>query len=269
DHEGGLVNRLKTKYGFPHFPSAEYLGRLNNLDSTKWHTDNAAYTQSRMGINLNYAPVVDVKNPNCPVLGARERCFSEKTDIISRHAEQVVLCHNYFNIATTLKHFPGHGNSLADSHFGVADVSRTWKPEELEPYRYMINKGLADAVLIAHVVNERLDKQKRPATLSAPVITGLLRDSLGFSGVVFTDDMQMEAISKQYGFEESIELAINAGVDVLMFSNNIRGAGNRTPSEVHAIIKKLVQKGKIGLERIEESWQRIMQLKRSKKIVNQ
>jgi beta-N-acetylhexosaminidase len=269
DHEGGLVNRLKTKYGFPDFPSAEYLGRLNNPDSTKWYCDDAAFTQSRLGINLNYAPVVDVKNVNCPVLGARERCFSENTDIISQQAEEVVKSHNYFGVATTLKHFPGHGNSTTDSHFGVADVSRTWKPEELEPYRVLLKKGLVNAVLTAHIVNDKLDGRKLPATLSDRMINGLLRDSLGFQGVVFSDDMQMQAISSHYGFEESIELAINAGIDVLMFSNNILGVGKREPAEVHAIVKKLVQNGKISLERINLSYRRIMQLKAEKHIDNQ
>ena len=269
DHEGGLVNRLKTKYGFPDFPSAEYMGRMDNPDTTKWHCDNAAYTLSRLGFNLNYAPVVDVKHANCPVLGARERCFSEKIDVINRNAEQLIFSHNYFNIATTLKHFPGHGSSTTDSHLGIADVSKTWKKEELEPYRYLMGKGLSDAVLTAHIVNEQLDSRKLPATLSDRVINGLLRDSLGFGGVVFSDDMQMQAISSHFGFEESIEMAINAGVDVLMFSNNIQGVGQRTPSEVHAIIKKLVKNGKISPERIDQAFRRIMALKTAKHIDNQ
>lgn len=269
DQEGGLVNRLKPEFGFPPLPSAESVGRVDSLRWSKWVYDNAAYTMSRLGINLNYAPVLDVKHADCPVLGARERCFSADTAVIDRHAEQMILSHRYFDIATTVKHFPGHGSSTTDSHFGVADVSRTWKPEELQPYRYLLGKNLVDAVLTAHIVNEKLDASKLPATLSAKIINGLLRDSLGFRGVVFSDDMQMEAISSHYGFEESIELAINAGVDVLMFSNNIQGVGKRTPSEVHAIIKKLVQKGKITPEQINLSFQRIMALKRVKMIENQ
>lgn len=267
DQEGGLVNRLKPELGFPPMPSAESVGNRDSIGWSKWVYDNAAYTMSRLGINLNYAPVVDVLNRNCPVLGARERCFSADTAVIDRHAEQMILSHRYFDIATTVKHFPGHGSSTADSHFGVADVSRTWKPEELQPYRYLLGKNLADAVLTAHIVNEKLDASKLPSTLSGKIINGLLRDSLGFRGVVFSDDMQMQAISSHYGFEESIELAVNAGVDVLMFSNNIQGVGKRTPSEVHALIKKLVQKGKISPERIDLSFQRIMALKRARKII--
>lgn len=267
DQEGGLVNRLKPELGFPPLPSAESVGRRDSIRWSKWVYDNATYTMSRLGINLNYAPVLDIKHADCPVMGARERCFSADTAVIDRHAEQMILSHRYFDIATTVKHFPGHGSSTTDSHFGVADVSKTWKKEELQPYRYLLDKNLVDAVLTAHIVNEKLDASKLPATLSGKIINGLLRDSLGFQGVVFSDDMQMQAISSHYGFEESIELAVNAGVDVLMFSNNIQGAGKRTPSEVHAIIKKLVQKGKISPERIDLSYQRIMALKRARKII--
>jgi beta-N-acetylhexosaminidase len=269
DHEGGLVNRLKPKYGFLPFPSAEYLGRINNPDTTKWYCDNAAFTLSRLGINLNYGPVVDVKNPSCPVLGARERCYSEDINVINRNAEQMVQSHQYFNIITTLKHFPGHGSSTTDSHLGIADVSRTWQQRELIPYRYLIGRGYADAIVTAHIVNEQLDSRKLPATLSDRIIKVLLRDTLGFKGLVISDDMQMQAISSHYGFNESIEMAVNAGVDVLMFSNNIQGVGKRTPTEVHGIIKKLVEKGRISRERINTSYNRIMQLKSSKHIDNQ
>lgn len=267
DHEGGLVNRLKPELGFLSLPSAEAVGHRDSLGFSKWVYDNAAFTLSRLGINLNYAPVLDVKHANCPVLGARERCFSDKTGVINRHAEQMILSHSYFDVATTVKHFPGHGSSTTDSHLGVADVSKTWKKEELNPYRYLLEKGIVDAVLTAHIVNDKLDASKLPATLSVKIINGLLRDSLGFQGVVFSDDMQMQAISSHYGFEKSIELAINAGVDVLMFSNNISGVGKASPSQVHAIIKKLVQKGKISVERIDLSYRRIMALKRAKKII--
>lgn len=266
DHEGGLVNRLKTKYGFPSFPSAEFLGRLDNADSTKWYADNAAYTLSRLGINLNYAPVLDVKNANNPVLGSRERCYSTDIMNIVRQAGRTILSHDYFNVGTVVKHFPGHGNSTTDSHLGLTDVSRTWQPRELLPYKVLIDSGLVDAVMTAHIVNTQLDASKLPGTLSKKMITGLLRDSLGFKGVVFTDDMQMRAISDQYGFEDAIRKSIEAGVDVLMFSNNIQGVGETSPTEVHRIIKKLVQKGLISEARINASYNRIMELKSKKDI---
>ncbi|RYF85924.1 MAG: glycoside hydrolase family 3 protein [Chitinophagaceae bacterium] len=134
--EGGIVNRLKTKYGFPPMPSAQYLGDLNNPDSTKWYADNTAFTLSRLGINVNFAPVVDIYQADNPVLGSRQRTYSDNIDVIIQQAAEVIRSHDYFNVATALKHFPGHGSSTTDSHLGLTDVSATWKKEELKKTHY-------------------------------------------------------------------------------------------------------------------------------------
>jgi len=259
--EGGIVNRLKTKYGFPPMPSASYLGALNNFDSTKYYADNIAFTLSRLGININFAPVVDVYSATNPVLGSRERTFSADPDIITRHAEQTILSHNYFNVATVLKHFPGHGSSSKDTHLELTDVSKTWKNEELKPYENLLKKGLVKAIMTAHIVNTQLDKDSLPATLSKKIITDLLRKQLKFDGVVFSDDMQMKAISAEYGLKESIENAINAGVDVLLFSGNIPGQSPLKGSDLVNIILELIKENRVSSTSIETSYQRIMQLK--------
>jgi beta-N-acetylhexosaminidase len=259
--EGGIVNRLKPKYGFPIMPSAEYLGKLNNLDSTKYYADNIAFTLSRLGINLNFAPVVDVYSATNPVLGSRERTYSADPDIIIKHAEQTILSHNYFKVATVLKHFPGHGSSTTDTHLELTDVSKTWKRDELKPYKALMKKGLVQAVMTAHIVNTQLDKDSMPATLSKNIITGLLRNELHFDGVVFSDDMQMKAISAEYGLKEAVEKAINAGVDVLLFSGNIPGQSQLTGSDIVSIILQLIIEGKVSVKNIEASYQRIMKLK--------
>lgn len=261
DQEGGLVNRLPVSLGFPAMPSAFYLGSKNDRNLTKYYSDNIAFTLSRLGINLNYAPVLDLHNESCPVMGARQRCFSDNPNTVADHASIVIGSHEYFRVHTVLKHFPGHGNSTTDSHFGVTDVTTTWKWEELMPYAALIRDNKAGAIMTAHIVNGKLDKSKLPATLSKPVITGLLRDSLSFEGVIFSDDMLMQAISSQYGLTESIQLAIEAGVDVLMFSNNIKGVQAYSPVNVHHLIKQLVIKGKISSERIDASFRRIMAMK--------
>jgi beta-N-acetylhexosaminidase len=264
DQEGGLVNRLKTKYGFPESRSATYLGNLNNLDSTKFYADNTAYILSRLGFNVNFAPVVDITAKTNPVLGALDRTYSENPEVITQHALQVIRSHQYFGVHPVLKHFPGHGSSRTDSHLGVTDVSKYWKAIELIPYKNILGSGLCHAVMTAHIINEQLDKSKLPATLSPKVINEQLRKNLQFEGVVFSDDMQMHAISKQYGLAQSIKLAIQAGVDVLVFSNNIKGADNRTAEEIHGTIKQLVNSGQISPERIDQSYQRIMRLKARK-----
>lgn len=260
--EGGWVNRLKTKYGFPPMPSAQYLGSLDNLDSTKYYADNIAFTLSRLGINVNFAPVVDVYMPLNPVLGSRERTFSKQNAIIIKHAKQVILSHDYFGVTTVLKHFPGHGSSTTDSHLGLTDVTNTWQKEELQPYRELIKKGYVKAIMTAHIVNEKLDSKKLPATLSKKMITGLLRKELKFNGVIFSDDMNMKAISAEYGLKEAIEKTINAGVDVLLFSGNIPGVTASGATTIVDIVIELVKEGKILPERINTSYRRIIQLKR-------
>lgn len=261
DQEGGKVNRLRPELGFPNMPSAFWLGNLNQQDSTFHYGKVIAATLQQLGINLNYAPVLDVHRAECPVLGARERCFSANVQQVANHAGWMVDAHHAYNVKTVLKHFPGHGSSLADSHLGVADVTRTWQASELFPYQQLIRDNKADAIMTAHIVNGQLEPSLLPATLSKKIMTGLLRDSLGFKGVIFSDDMQMKAISEQYKLEESIYLALEAGVDVLMFSNNIPGVKDYAPDNIHRIVKQLVLSGKIAPERIDASYQRVMALK--------
>ena len=125
----------------------------------------------------------------------------------------------------------------------------------------MIAAGTMDAVMTSHIVNFKLDPRGYPGTLSSRMIDSLLRKQFHYNGVVFSDDMQMQAIAKQYGLEETVKLAINAGVDILCFSNNIQGSENRSVNRVHGIIRALVESGQIKRERIVESFDRIMKLK--------
>jgi beta-N-acetylhexosaminidase len=173
-----------------------------------------------------------------------------------------IAAHHQQGVLTTLKHFPGHGSSRSDSHLGFTDVSDTWTRNELEPYARIIEAGQADAVMTAHVFNTRLDKQY-PATLSSATINGLLRGELGFDGVVISDDMQMAAITAHYGFETAIRKALEAGVDILVFGNNLRYDEEIVPRAI-AVIRKLVDTGVVSEARIDQSWQRIMRLKKLK-----
>lgn len=262
DEEGGRVNRLKPKYGFPETRRASELGRLNNLDTTAFYAHNTASTLKELGFNVNYAPDVDVAiNPDNPVIAKLGRSYSDDPKVVYAHAGTVVDVHRQSQVITVLKHFPGHGSSRNDSHLGVADVSDTWVFSELMPYKWLIDSGKVDAIMTAHIVNQHLDPNKIPATLSPYIINNILRGVLDYQGVVFTDDMQMHAISKNYGFEESIKMAINAGADVLLFANNVPGNEKRSPSEIHKIISDYVTAGEISEARIQESYLRIMKLK--------
>ncbi|MEP2023818.1 MAG: glycoside hydrolase family 3 N-terminal domain-containing protein [Reichenbachiella sp.] len=262
DEEGGKVNRLKTKYGFPSTMQAGELGEINNLDTTAFYARNTASTLQEYGFNVNYAPDVDVAiNPDNPVIAKLGRSYSDDPRIVANQAQQVIDVHRANGVLAVLKHFPGHGSSRNDSHLGVADVSNTWQFSELMPYKWLIDSGRVDGIMTAHIVNEHLDPSKLPATLSPYIIRNILRGVLGYQGVVFTDDMQMHAISKNYGFEESIKMAINAGVDVMLFCNNVPGNERRTPSQIHSIIKNYIVQGEISEDQIRASYYRIIQLK--------
>jgi beta-N-acetylhexosaminidase len=261
DQEGGKVNRLKEKYGFPRSVSAAKLGKYP-LDSVQFYSQVTATTLAGLGFNVNFAPVVDLaSNPTNPIIAKPERSFSANADSVALFAREVIKQHRKAGVITVLKHFPGHGSSKDDTHLGIADVTKTWNEAELIPYKTLIDSGDIDAIMTAHIVNKTLDEKGLPGTLSQKITTDLLRGKLHYDGVVFSDDMQMHAIAKHYPLEESILLAINAGVDILLFSNNIPNSQERTIDKVHEIIRKLVESGTVSRERIDQSFERIMFLK--------
>lgn len=262
DQEGGRVNRLKEKYGFPRSLTAAQLGRMP-LDSVRFYGETTATTLAGLGINMNFAPVVDLAlNPDNPIIAKVERAYSASPETVALYAKEFIRQHQRVGVLTTLKHFPGHGSSKNDTHHDMTDVTQTWQENELIPYRKLINEGFAESVMTAHIVNRKLDATGNPGTLSKAIITDMLRNQLGYNGVVFSDDMQMHAITKYYGLEDAIRLAILGGVDILTFSNNISGSQVRTVDRVHAIIRNFVEDGTIPRERIDESFKRIMAMKR-------
>ena len=262
DQEGGRVNRLKSRYGFPAIPSADYLGSLNNADSTRFYYGNQAQLLSGLGINVNFAPVVDINtNPENPVIGSIERSYSSDTTIVTEQAAIAVQAYTNKHVTPVLKHFPGHGSSTKDSHLGIVDVTQTWIPSELSPYRSLIQANDAPAVMTAHIFNKSID-QDWPATLSSKTINGVLRDDLGFKGVVFSDDMQMGAIRNEYGLETAIEQALNAGVDVLVFANNTIYDAEIADKAI-TIIKQLIAEKRVPEQTIRAALKRIATLKQT------
>ncbi len=262
DEEGGRVTRLKTPYGFPKTVSAEYLGSLKNDDSTKYYANQRAKLLKGLGFNMNFAPCVDVNvNPDNPVIGKLGRSYSSSEKLVARQAQIVIKNYNSEGVIPVMKHFPGHGSSQNDSHLGVADVSNTWEFRELYPYKALIDTGIVNAVMTAHIVNRSLDSELLPSTLSNEVVSGLLRGFLGYDGVVVSDDLQMKAIADHYGLKETIRLSIEAGLDILLFANNVPDYQLVSASQIVQIIKEMVMEGQISQERIDESFQRIMKLK--------
>lgn len=260
DQEGGRVARLKPRHGFKETVSAQYLGSTDSEDSTRQYSRQIAKTLHKLDVNVNLAPVVDLNlNPENPVIGKIERSFSSDPKKVVKHAQIFIEAMHEYNILTVLKHFPGHGSSEADSHLGIVDVTDFWLEEELLPYRRLIESGHADIIMTAHIFNTKLDSVY-PATLSKPVISGILRDKLDFEGVIMSDDMMMGAIRKHYGLESAIKQAIIAGVDILSFANNSVYDKDIVP-KAHEIINKLVEEGTVSREQIDQSYRRIMSVK--------
>jgi len=260
DQEGGNVVRLKPEFGFPRMISAQKLGTINNPDTTRFYARRQADLLQKLDINVNFAPVVDLNtNPENPVIGRLKRSFSADPDTVIRHAGIFIDVYEKHGILPVIKHFPGHGSAWNDSHEGLADVTDTWASSELKPYEELAAGREFPAVMTAHVFNARLDSSM-PATLSNPIIQGILRDRYNFDGVVFSDDMQMKAIRSYYGLETAILHAIRAGVDVLVFANNSI-FDEDIAQKASTIIRELVEDGKISRQRIDRSYRRIMRIK--------
>ena len=260
DQEGGKVNRLKPARGFPPSTSAEYLGKLNNPDSTRAAALQCARTLKAMHINFNLAPVADLNvNPDNPVIGKLGRSFSADPVVVISNITLTCTTYRDEGIIATLKHFPGHGSSATDTHRDFTDITGSWTEHELEPYQALIVAGYHDPIMTAHVFNGKLDPLY-PATLSKAILDGVLRGKLGFKGVIVSDDMQMKAIADHYGLETAIRLAIEAGVDILLFGNNT-SYDAEIASKATAIIRSLLQKKIITEARIDRSYRRIMELK--------
>lgn len=260
DQEGGQVQRLKPEHGFPQYKSHQVLGAENSEAVTFEESKAVAMDLRRLGINTNFAPVVDLNvNEESPVIGKKERSFSKDPSIVTKQASSYIKGQHECGILTALKHFPGHGSAIADSHFGFTDVSSTWIQEELIPYTSLIGDGIVDMVMTAHVFNSNLDAED-PATLSAKVITDILRNQMNFQGVIVTDDIQMKAIASHYGFEEGLVKSVKAGVDMMIIGNTWGYDEDSVRKAVNAI-KKAVEEGLISEAQIDASYERIQIMK--------
>ncbi|MFA5643851.1 MAG: glycoside hydrolase family 3 N-terminal domain-containing protein [Candidatus Paceibacterota bacterium] len=268
DAEGGLVNRLKEKYGFASFPSPEDMGKLNDLAKTQATGKELGSELKGLGFNLDFAPPADVNvNPDNPIIGKLGRSFSQDPQIVASQAIAFIKGLHENNIITAIKHFPGHGSSQSDSHLGLVDVTKTYQQKELIPFETIIGQNQADMVMTAHIINTNIDPQY-PATLSPLFLQNILRDRLGFKGVIVSDDMQMGAIAKNYGFEDALIRSINAGCDLLILSNNNDTYDGNIAAKARDAIFQAVKDGKISEERISGSYDRITEIKKKFGIIN-
>ncbi|NLX36467.1 MAG: hypothetical protein GXY68_07260 [Chloroflexi bacterium] len=267
DQEGGAVARLRN--GVAVVPGQMAVAAGGSVEAAReLYRINAQQLQA-LGINMNLAPVVDVNtNPANPIIGTR--AFGADPAQVAAYGRAAIEAYQAGGIAATAKHFPGHGDTDVDSHLALPALGHSREQLEavdLPPFREAIAAGV-DAIMTAHLLVPAIDDDPtRPATLSPQVVTGLLRQELGYEGVIVSDAMGMRAITGLLPLPEAAVRAVQAGVDVLSFG----GEGLRSPlvqGEVHQRLVAAVQNGEIAPERIDEAALRVLTLKARRGILD-
>ena len=262
DAEGGQVMRLGPAAGWTATLSHQELGQAGDLAQTELEARRIGGMLREAGINWNLAPVIDVGyNPANPVIVGVGRSFGANPKLVAAQARAYIAGMHAAGILTAVKHFPGHGSSVDDSHAGFVDVTDTARPDvELIPYRLLLAEGVVDAVMTAHVFNRHLDAWV-PATLSRPTIDGVLRSELGWRGVVVSDDMRMGAIEQHYGAGDAAVRALRAGVDLILIADD-RLPGDRSASaETLEAIRRALRRGRLPAGQVDEALARIAALR--------
>ncbi len=271
DQEGGIVTRLGEG---THFPGNMALGAARKTAYASQTGAIIGKELKALGINTNFAPVLDINNnPGNPVIGVRS--FSSDRDLTASLGLASMKAQQKQDVAAAVKHFPGHGDTDVDSHYGLPLVTHNQerlRQIELYPFRKAIQAG-ADMIMTAHVQFPAFDdttyKSKLdgsdilvPATLSKKVMTHLLREEMGFNGVIVTDALNMKAIADHFGQEEAVVMAVKAGVDIALMPAEVTSLQTENRfARVHSALKKAVQKGEIPLQQINKSVKRIISLK--------
>ena len=259
DQEGGKVSRLNDNFDVSRL-SQQQLGNNNDLELTKKEAEKTANTLKQLGININFAPCVDLSiNKNSTIIAQKGRAFSDNPEIVINNAEKFIEAHSSLNILPVLKHFPGHGSAEGDTHNGYVDITNTYQEIEMEPYKKLLAKYKNVGVMVAHLFNNNIDKNY-PLSLSYNNINNNLKKNLNFDGLIFSDDLQMKALTKQFSWQDIIINAVNAGNDILLIANNLNYDPNIAEKTTNIILKAIENK-QISIERIEESYYKIMKIK--------
>ena len=253
DQEQGLVTRIGSPATL--FPGNMALGAGRSAKDTRKAAAITGQELLAMGIHQNNAPDADVNvNPDNPVIGVRS--FSSDPALVSELTAAAVRGYqDDAGIIATAKHFPGHGDTATDSHSGLPVITHTleeWQQIDAPPFEAAIAAGV-DSIMTAHIVVPALDDSGDPATLSHEIVTGQLREALGFDGVIVTDGLEMAAVRQKYGDGEVAVRAIEAGVDQLLLPAD--------PQEAYAAIDEALDSGRLTEQRIDESVERILKMK--------
>ncbi|WP_055492486.1 glycoside hydrolase family 3 protein [Streptomyces sp. TP-A0356] len=259
DEEGGDVTRLEVRTGSS-FPGNHALGAVDDVELTREVAHELGRRLARCGVNLNWAPSADVNsNPANPVIGVRS--FGADPRLVARHTAAYVTGLQSAGVAACTKHFPGHGDTAVDSHHALPRIdaeASVLRERDLTPFRAAIAAGTR-AVMSAHILVPALDPD-RPATLSRPVLTDLLRGELGYDGLIVTDGMEMRAIAGTYGIERGSVLAIAAGADAICVGGGL--ADDETVRRLRDALVTAVRSGELAEERLAEAAERVRALAR-------
>lgn len=278
DQEGGIVTRLESG---TNLPGNMAVGASSSSKNAFRSGKIIGKELVSLGINVNFSPVLDVNNnPDNPVIGVRS--FSSKPELTSKLGIQMMKGLQDEQMIATAKHFPGHGDTAVDSHYGLPLVphdEKRLRSVELAPFQKAIAAGI-DMIMTAHVQFPAFDdttyKSKKdgedimvPATLSKKVMTDLLRKDLGFKGVVVTDALNMKAVSDNFGQEEAVVMAVKAGVDIALMPAQVTSLETeKNLARVFEALLTAVKKGEIPIEQIDQSVERILRLKINRGIID-
>lgn len=278
DQEGGEVVRLNKGTSLP---GNMALGAINSVEDAKKAGNILASELSALGINVNYAPSLDVNsNPQNPIIGIRS--YSSDPKIVSKLGVSMINGIQQNNVVASAKHFPGHGDTSTDSHTSLPMVDKSLQELEkceLVPFEEAVASGV-DMIMTAHIQFPQIEKETvvseldgsevtLPATLSKTFVTDILRNKLGFNGVVTTDAMNMSAISENFSTSQACILAINAGVDILLMPVSLTDeSSNVELASLIGNIKSAVKNGVIKEETINNAVKRILDLKEKRGILN-
>ena len=216
DQEGGRVARLREERGFLRSIAPSEIGRQDD-SLAQTHARDEAAQLGALGINLNFAPCVDLAiNPESAIIAKKGRSFSADPSIVNACTSAIIDVYQNRRIRCCIKHFPGHGSTTGDTHDGLVDITGTHQPEEIEPYAELLRRfGDSICVMTGHLMHRDRDPEY-PASLSHAITTGWLREELGFDGVIVTDSLDMGGAS----IDGAPLLAANAGADILLYGNN-------------------------------------------------
>ena len=262
DEEGGAVERLNRHKGFNYTPGHFRMQQRNTVAQARKRYDAMARELIKSGFNTNLGPVVDLRlNPDNPVIALNRRSFGLHPLYVARYAQSFVAAHDAEGIGTALKHWPGHGSSTSDTHWRFVDVTKHWKRVEIEPYRRLLANGYSGMIMTSHIYHHDWGNgENLPASLSPIAVKTMLRDELGFDGVIITDDLQMRSISSKRPLDEAIIMALAAGNDIALIGNVLAQAPENPDFAVRAIARG-VREGRLNFKQLYRSWQRVIAYK--------